>query len=65
MAESKRADGARVFHHSINVSECLETRIKRAMELDNQKIFNDFANSALSRKCRQVEMEYGVEQDGP
>jgi hypothetical protein len=50
--------------HSINVPAALNARIARCMALESQRIFTEFANSAFTRKCREIEREHGIDADG-
>lgn len=34
------------------------------MKLEEAKIFTEFNNSALARKCREIEREHGIDANG-
>lgn len=50
--------------HSVNVPAALDARVARCLELEGLRSFTEFANSALSRKCREIEREHGVDATG-
>ncbi len=49
---------------SINVPTALDARVRRCLELESQRSFTEFANSALARKCREIERDHGVDATG-
>jgi hypothetical protein len=55
---------ASYVQHSINVPAALDARVRRCLELESQRSFTEFANSALVRKCREIEREHGVDAVG-
>jgi hypothetical protein len=50
--------------HTLNVPAPLEARIARCMALESLQVFTDFANSALARKCRDIEHAHGIDAEG-
>ncbi len=52
------------MQHSINVPAALDARVLRCLELEGLRSFTEFANSALARKCREIERDHGVDAAG-
>jgi hypothetical protein len=50
--------------HSLNVPKTLEARVARCMKLEELTVFTEFANSALARKCREIERDHGIDAQG-
>jgi hypothetical protein len=50
--------------HTLNVPAALEARVLRCMALESLQVFTDFANSALARKCRDIEHTHGIDAEG-
>lgn len=51
-------------HHSFNTPAALNARVLRCMKLEALSNFTDFANSALARRCREIEREHGIDAEG-
>ena len=63
-ARSSSAAPVAYVQHSVNVPSALDARVGRCLELEGLRSFTEFANSALSRKCREIEREHGVDATG-
>lgn len=66
MGKKKEPAGASsvVSQHTIRVPESLEKRVERAMALEGLRTYNDFVLSALTRRCRHIEQENGIDAEG-
>jgi hypothetical protein len=59
--KSSAASPAAVHQHTIRVPEQLEQRVARAMNLEGLQTYNDFVLSALTRRCREIERDHGID----
>lgn len=50
-----------MHQHTIRVPEQLEQRVARAMEIEGLQTYNDFVLSALTRRCREIERDHGID----
>ena len=50
-----------VTQHTIRVPKRLELRVAAAMEIEGLRTYNDFVLSALTRRCRDIEREHGID----
>lgn len=63
-SRSSPAAPAAYVQHSVNVPAALDARVLRCLELEGLRSFTEFANSALARKCREIERDHGVDAEG-
>ena len=63
-SRSSSAVSAAYVQHSVNVPSALDARVLRCLELEGLRSFTEFANSALARKCREIERDHGVDAAG-
>jgi hypothetical protein len=51
--------------HTIRVPMPLESRVRRVMEAEGLRTYNDFVLSALTRRCREIEREHALDPKTP
>lgn len=61
---SKATPTPDTIQHTIRVPTTLESRVQRVMDLEGLRTYNDFVLSALTRRCRDLEREHGIDSTG-
>ncbi len=51
-------------NRSINIPSQLDERIDRCMKLEGLRVFTEWANSAFTRRCREIEREHEIDAKG-